>query len=106
MLANRIGGVSGPGIRPIAVRCVYDICRAVDVPVIGIGGVSTGRDVVEMLLVGATAVGMGSAVNYHGTAVFEQAVCELGQYMVRHGYRTLRDFRGMALPGGRNGHCR
>jgi dihydroorotate dehydrogenase (NAD+) catalytic subunit len=70
VLANRIGGVSGPAIRPIAVRCVYDICHAVDVPVIGIGGVASGRDVVEMLLVGATAVGIGSAVSQHGIGVF------------------------------------
>jgi dihydroorotate dehydrogenase (NAD+) catalytic subunit len=103
VLANRIGGVSGPGIRPIAVRCVFDICRTVDVPVIGIGGVSDGRDVVEMLLVGATAVGIGSAVNYHGFTVFEKAVDQVRQYMHRHGYRSLDEFRGRALPGGNNG---
>ncbi len=98
VLANRIGGVSGPAIRPIAVRCVYDICRAVKVPVIGIGGVSGGRDVIEMLLVGATAVGIGSAINYHGTTVFQDSVSELQDYMHRHGYRSLDDFRGKALP--------
>lgn len=100
VLANRIGGVSGPAIRPIAVRCVYDICRAVDVPVIGIGGVTTGRDLIEMLLVGATAVGIGSAVNYHGIQVFENIVTELEQYMHRHGYHSLAEFRGRALPAG------
>lgn len=98
VLANRIGGISGPAIRPIAVRCVYDICRSVHVPVIGIGGVSSGRDVVEMLLVGATAVGIGSAVNYHGVAVFERAIEDLKQYMQRHQYRSLDEFRGKALP--------
>jgi dihydroorotate dehydrogenase (NAD+) catalytic subunit len=103
VLANRIGGVSGPAIRPIAVRCVYDICRTVDVPVIGIGGVSSGRDVIEMLLVGAAAVGMGSAVNYRGTGVFEQAISQVTHYMRRHGYRSLHDFRGRALPGRGNG---
>ncbi len=103
VLANRIGGVSGPAIRPIAVRCVYDICRAVEVPVIGIGGVSTGRDVVEMLLVGATAVGIGSAVNYHGLGVFEGVTRELRQYMGRHGYRSLDEFRGRVLPGTHHG---
>jgi dihydroorotate dehydrogenase (NAD+) catalytic subunit len=102
VLANRIGGVSGPAIRPIAIRCIYDICRAVDVPVIGIGGVSTGRDVVEMLLVGATAVGIGSAVNYHGLEVFSQAIEGVEQYMCRHGYLSVDEFRGRALPGGNN----
>ena len=98
VLANRIGGVSGPGIRPIAVRCVYDICRAIDVPVIAIGGVSSGRDVVEMLLVGAAAVGIGSAVNYHGLEVFAQSVEQVKAYMHRHSYRSLEQFRGKALP--------
>jgi dihydroorotate dehydrogenase (NAD+) catalytic subunit len=98
VLANRIGGVSGPAIRPIAVRCVYDICNSVNVPVIGIGGVSSGRDIVEMLLVGATAVGMGSAVNYHGLGVFRKAVEELQEFMCRHDYRSLDQFRGKALP--------
>lgn len=98
ILANRIGGVSGPAIRPIAVRCVYDICCAVDVPVIGIGGVSSGRDVVEMLLVGATAVGIGSAVSYHGITVFERAINEVKEYMHRHAFRSLDRFRGKALP--------
>jgi dihydroorotate dehydrogenase (NAD+) catalytic subunit len=97
VLTNRVGGVSGPAIRPIAVRCVYDICRAVKVPVIGIGGVSNGRDVAEMLLVGATAVGIGSAVKHDGIAVFSHAVDELQQYMRRHNYRCLDDFRGAAL---------
>jgi dihydroorotate dehydrogenase (NAD+) catalytic subunit len=100
VLANRIGGVSGPAIRPIAVRCVYDICRAVDVPVIGIGGVTTGRDLIEMILVGATAVGIGSAINYHGIQVFENIISELKQYMHRHEYHSLAEFRGRALPAG------
>lgn len=103
VLANRIGGVSGPGIRPIAVRCVYDICRVIDVPVIAIGGVSSGRDVVEMLLVGAAAVGIGSAVNYHGLGVFAQAIEQVKAYMHRHSYRSLAQFRGKALPIEKNG---
>ena len=97
VLTNRVGGVSGPAIRPIAVRCVYDICRAVDVPVIGIGGVTNGRDIVEMLLVGATAVGIGSAVKHDGIMVFDRAVNELKQYMLRHDYHSLDEFRGAAL---------
>ena len=103
VLANRIGGVSGPAIRPIAVRCVYDICQAVSVPVIGIGGVNSGRDVVEMLMAGATAVGIGSAVNYHGIEVFGQVVTQVKRYMRRHDHHSLDEFRGKALPGGNNG---
>jgi len=97
VLSHGTGGVSGPGIRPIAVRCVYDICRAVDVPVVAVGGVTTGRDVVEMLLVGATAVGIGSAVYYRGIEVFQEVCEEVRCYMERHRYGRLEEFRGRAV---------
>jgi len=97
VLAHGTGGVSGPPVRPIAVRCVRDICRAVDVPVVAVGGVTTGRDVVEMLLVGATAVGIGSAVTYRGMEVFQKVCGEVREYMGRHGHSGLKEFRGRAL---------
>jgi len=97
VLAHGTGGVSGPSIRPIAVRCVRDICRAVDAPVLAIGGVASGRDVVEMLLMGATAVGIGSAVAYRGVEVFHEACTEVQAYMERHGYDDLDELRGKAL---------
>ena len=97
VLAHGTGGLSGPSIRPIAVRCVRDICRAVDVPVVAVGGVTTGRDMVEMILVGATAVGIGSAVSYRGIEVFRKACAELEDYMERHEYGNLEAFRGRAL---------
>lgn len=97
VLYNGVGGVSGPAIRPIAVRCVYDICRAVDIPVLAMGGVTSGRDVIEMILVGATAVAIGSAIHYRGLGVFAEACNEVADYMRRHGYRSLADFRGLAL---------
>jgi len=96
VLAHGTGGVSGPAMRPIAVRCVRDICRAVDVPVVAVGGVTSGRDVVEMILVGATAVGIGSAVHYRGMEVFREVCRELEDYMARHGYTDLEAFRGRA----------
>jgi dihydroorotate dehydrogenase (NAD+) catalytic subunit len=96
VLAHGTGGVSGPAMRPIAVRCVRDICRAVDVPVVAVGGVTSGRDVVEMILVGATAVGIGSAVHYRGMEVFQEMCQELREYMARHGYADLEAFRGRA----------
>jgi len=97
VLAHGTGGVSGPAIRPIAVRCVRDICQAVDAPVLAMGGVTSGRDAVEMLLVGATAVGIGSAVTYRGITAFEAICDEVADYMVRHSHQTLGDFRGNAL---------
>jgi len=97
VLAHGTGGVSGPAMRPIAVRCVRDICRAVDVPVVAVGGVTSGRDAVEMILVGATAIGIGSAVQ--GMEVFQQVCDGLQDYMERHGYGDLESFRGRALTG-------
>ena len=96
VLSNREGGISGPAIRPIAVRCVYQIARAVDVPVIGTGGVTRGRDVVEMLMAGATAVGVGSVVYWRGPEVFDELRAELTEFLVAHGYRSLDDIRGVA----------
>ena len=98
ILANRMGGLSGPAIRPIAVRCVYEIHQAVDIPIIGMGGVMDGRDAVEMIMAGATAVGVGSAVYYRGVDAFGEIVQEMASFMVEHGYKTLADFRGMACP--------
>jgi dihydroorotate dehydrogenase (NAD+) catalytic subunit len=96
ILANRVGGLSGPAIRPIAVRCVYDIYEAVDVPIIGIGGVSSGRDALEMVMAGATAVGVGSAVRYHGVEVFRAVLDEMTAMMATAGYASLGAARGLA----------
>jgi len=97
VLANRLGGVSGPAIRPIAVKCVRDVCKAVKIPVVATGGVTDARDAVEMVLVGATAVGVGTAVNYRGMSVFNEIAQGMAEYMRRHGYARLEDFRGKAL---------
>ncbi len=97
ILANRVGGISGPAIKPIAVRCVYEICRAVRIPVIGMGGVTTGLDAVEMIMAGATAVGIGSAIYYRGVGVFEDILEEMTSFMAEQGYERPADFRGMAI---------
>ncbi|MCL4505151.1 MAG: dihydroorotate dehydrogenase [Chloroflexi bacterium] len=100
ILANRTGGVSGPAIRPIAVRCVYDISRAVSgtkAQIIGTGGITDARDAIEMILVGATCVGIGSAVYHHGYDVFADVCMGIEDYMQRHGYSNIEEFRGLAL---------
>jgi dihydroorotate dehydrogenase (NAD+) catalytic subunit len=96
ILANKVGGVSGPAIRPIAVRCVYDIYAAVSIPIIGIGGVSEGRDALEMVMAGATAVGIGSAVRHRGLDVFHAVLEEMMALMAEEGYARLSDARGLA----------
>ncbi|MEM7032042.1 MAG: dihydroorotate dehydrogenase [Chloroflexota bacterium] len=78
LLHNNVGGVSGPALKPIALRCVYEISQAVSVPIIGTGGVSTGQDAAEMLSAGATVVGVGSAVYYRGVS----ALAGIGQELV------------------------
>jgi dihydroorotate dehydrogenase (NAD+) catalytic subunit len=96
ILGNREGGVSGPAIRPIAVRCVYDLVAAVDVPVIGVGGVTTPRDVIEMVMVGATAVGVGSAVYFDGPDIFDSLAVGIRSWLQNHGYRSLTEVRGIS----------
>jgi dihydroorotate dehydrogenase (NAD+) catalytic subunit len=96
ILANRTGGLSGPAIRPLAVRCVYDLYEAVTIPIIGVGGVNSGRDAVEMIMAGATAVGVGSAVYGGGPAVFGRVLDEMGALMDELGYGCVDEMRGAA----------
>jgi dihydroorotate dehydrogenase (NAD+) catalytic subunit len=96
ILANRTGGLSGPAIRPLAVRCVYEIYRAVDLPIIGTGGVGSGRDAAEMIMAGAAAVGIGSAVYGEGPEVFGRVAGEMAVLMAELGYQTVDEMRGAA----------
>ncbi|MFQ6014541.1 MAG: dihydroorotate dehydrogenase [Anaerolineae bacterium] len=96
ILANQVGGLSGPAIRPIAVRCVYEITAVVHIPVIGTGGVNSGEDALEMIMAGATAVGIGSALYYRGVGAFAQVLGEMTAFMVEHGYQSLDELRGIA----------
>lgn len=96
-----VGGVTGPALRPVAVRCVYDVAGALrkaglEAPVIGIGGVASGRDALEMIMAGATAVGVGTAVYQRGAEVFGRIAGELAELCGRLGIRSLEDVRGKA----------
>ncbi|MBI2128696.1 dihydroorotate dehydrogenase [Candidatus Woesearchaeota archaeon] len=96
ILHNKMGGVSGNALRPIAVRCVYDIYETVKIPIIGTGGIMNGRDAIEMLMAGATAVGMGSAVYYRGIDVFKKVCSEIEEFMKENGYSNLKEITGRA----------
>jgi dihydroorotate dehydrogenase (NAD+) catalytic subunit len=96
ILANRSGGISGPAIRPVAVRCVFEIYQAVDLPIVGIGGISTGRDAIEMIMAGATAAGVGSAVYDEGPEVFTRITDEMVTLMAELGVHSLDEVRGAA----------
>jgi dihydroorotate dehydrogenase (NAD+) catalytic subunit len=97
ILSQGRGGLSGPAIRPLAVRCVYDICRSVRIPVIGMGGVCSGLEAVEMMMAGASAVAIGSAVYTRGIEVFRLVCDEMRDFMASHGYQSIEDFRGLTL---------
>lgn len=91
------GWISGPALKPIALRMVYDIARVVQIPVIGVGGVSTGADVVEFLMAGATAVQVCTAAITNGPQIYGKIAAQLGKWLDEHGYPSVEDVRGMAL---------
>ena len=93
-LANKTGGVSGPIVHPIAVRMVYQVANAVNLPIIGMGGISSAEDAIEMILAGASAVSVGTA-NFHNPAVTLEIVDGIESYMKKHGFETVADMVGI-----------
>jgi len=96
VLKNKTGGLSGLAIKPIALRAVWELAQVVSVPIIGTGGVTTGLDAAEMIMAGASLVGVGSAVVNDGPAVFARIARELGEFMQLEGYQSLEEMRGKA----------
>jgi len=96
VLANRYGGLSGPAIRPIGVRCVYEIHEAVDVPIVGVGGVETGRDALEYVMAGASAVQIGTALASRGLSVFADVTAEIAAFLEAQKVKRLPDLVGAA----------
>lgn len=94
VLANKTGGVSGPAIHPIAVRMVYQAAHAVKVPIIGMGGIASAEDAIEMILAGASAVSVGTA-NFHNPAVTMEIVDGIEAYMKKYGFETVADMVGV-----------
>lgn len=95
-LSNKIGGLSGPAIKPIAVRCVYEISTEFDIPIIGCGGVSNWEDVIEFFLAGASAVQIGSAVGERWIDVFGEINDGVSKYMEIKGFSKIEDIVGLA----------
>ncbi len=96
VLYYKKGGMSGPAIKPIAVRCVYDIYENIKIPIIGTGGITNGRDTIEMIQAGSSAVGIGSAVYYHGINVFQKIVSEIREWMQENDYNLIKELIGIA----------
>jgi dihydroorotate dehydrogenase (NAD+) catalytic subunit len=97
VLSNVYGGYSGPAIRPIAVRVVYELYEAFPgVPIIGVGGVDGWEAALELILAGASAVGVGSAIAEKDLAIFEEIVRGLKEYMEREGFSSIKELVGLA----------
>jgi len=97
-LANITGGLSGPAIRPIAVRMVHEVAQAVDAPIIGMGGITTADDAVEFLLAGADAVAVGTAI-FSDPSSLMAIVDGIDDYLDRHGFASVRDVVGQLAVG-------
>ena len=92
-LANKTGGMSGPAVKPVAVRMVYQVAQSVNIPIIGMGGIATAEDALEFILAGATAVSVGTANFFNPYATVEIAE-EIEDYMKRHNIEKLTDLIG------------
>jgi len=96
LLTNVYGGLSGPALKPIGLRCVHEIYTELGdgIPIIGVGGITTWEDAVEYLLAGALMVQIGTAVSYHGPSLFADLCSGLATYMEESGYSRIEDLRG------------
>jgi len=94
-LANRTGGLSGPAIRPVAVRMVYQAAHAVKLPVIGMGGITCAEDAIEFMMAGATAVAVGTA-NFMNPFAASDIARGITRFMVEQGIEDIRDIIGAA----------
>lgn len=96
VLANKSGGVSGPALKPIAIKAVWDIYESVKIPIIGTGGVTYGEDAVEMLMAGATLIGVGSAFYFRGETAMKKIFDEMVEVMKQEGFKSVEEIIGLA----------
>jgi dihydroorotate dehydrogenase (NAD+) catalytic subunit len=96
ILGGVLGGLSGPAIHPIALRAVYQIRRAVRIPIIGVGGIEDWKGAVQMMMAGASAVQIGSAITSKGLGVFREVNAGIGKFLDRKGYSSVREIVSMA----------
>ena len=93
-VANKTAGVSGPAIHPIAVRMVYQVANAVKIPIIGMGGIASAEDAIEMILAGASAVAVGTA-NFHNPGITMEVVDGIEKYMKKNGFHSISEMVGL-----------
>jgi dihydroorotate dehydrogenase (NAD+) catalytic subunit len=95
VLGNRFGGLSGDAVRPVAVKCVYDLYANLEIPIIGVGGISTWQHAVEMIMAGASAIQIGSGI-YEGLNVFSDISQGISRFLDEHDYAKIEDITGIA----------
>ena len=93
VLANNTGGLSGPAIRPVAVRMVYDVAKAVDIPILGMGGIVKGEDAIEFMLAGASAISIGAG-NFIDPYTSLNVISDIEAYMEKHNIENISDIVG------------
>ena len=93
-VANKTGGMSGPAVKPVAVRMVYQVAQAVSLPIIGMGGISCAEDAIEFILAGASAVSVGTA-NFHNPAVTLEVIDGIEAYMKKNGFNSVKEMVGI-----------
>lgn len=96
ILSNKVGGLSGIPLKPIGVRCVYEIFKKVNIPVIGCGGIFTWEDAIEYILAGATAIELGSVIGYRGLKVFNGIKLGITRYLQKKDYKNVKEIIGLA----------
>lgn len=93
-VANKTGGLSGPAIKPVAVRMVYQVANAISLPIIGMGGIMNADDAIEFILAGATGISIGTA-NFANPMITEEVAAGIEQYMIRHDVHDINDLIGI-----------
>jgi dihydroorotate dehydrogenase (NAD+) catalytic subunit len=96
ILSNKVGGLSGIPLKPIGVRCVYEISKKVNIPVIGCGGIFTWEDAIEYILAGATAIELGSVIGYKGLKRFNQIKLGITRYLQKKDCKSIKEIVGLA----------
>jgi len=97
ILSNKVGGYSGQGVKPIALRVVYDLARVLDIDIIGVGGITTWQDAIEFLMAGAKALQIGTAVYLKRFSVFKEINEGIERFLIEEGFKSVKDIVGIAL---------
>jgi len=96
ILSNKIGGYSGKAIKPVGIRCVYEIFENINIPIIGVGGITDGKDAIEYFMAGASAIQIGTGIYYRGVDIFNKLCLEIKEWMNANSYKKLDEIIGVA----------